>query len=203
MEEGITCLVLCPSTFDSPKLVWLMCTVLRPASRCRASTVLLDSAQCAECGRAAFIKNCCYIINKSIRNVGGQFVTASKKPPKYIHKKIHQPHCARQDCLSKHERSWGWEKLRCIQVHNVKHSVNTNTIQSKRLRNSACHPVAYSTEDQLLWRPEVLPVHEVEEFLLNAQRPRGQEEAVGTEEVTVQDNEQVHLSKHCWLLLFV
>ncbi|XP_005920890.1 mesoderm induction early response protein 2 isoform X2 [Haplochromis burtoni] len=49
---------------------------------------------------------------------------------------------------------------------------------------------AYSTEDQLLWRPGVLPVHEVEEFLLNAQRPRGQEEAVGTEEVIVQDNEQ-------------
>lgn len=141
MEEGITCLVLCPSTFDSPELVWLMCTVLWPASRCRTSTVLLDSAQCAECGRAAFIKNCCYIINKSIRNVGGQFVTASKKPPKYIHKKIHQPHCARQNCLSKHERESEcereelrhWEKPRCIQVHNVKHSANTNTIQSKRV----------------------------------------------------------------------
>lgn len=126
MEEGITCLVLCPSTFDSPELVWLMCTVLWPASRCRTSTVLLDSAQCAECGRAAFIKNCCYIINKSIRNVGGQFVTASKKPPKYIHKKIHQPHCARQNCLSKHvdawKREWVWkrraEALRKTEVYS-------------------------------------------------------------------------------------
>lgn len=26
-----------------------------------------------------------------------------------------------------------WEKPRCIQVHNVKHSANTNTIQSKRV----------------------------------------------------------------------
>lgn len=85
----------------------------------------------------------------------------------------------------------------------TRYKVNVSNVSAVSLRNCACHPLAYSTEDQLLWRPGVLPVHEVEEFLLNAQRPRGQEEAVGTEEVIVQDNEQVHLSKHCWLLLFV
>ncbi|XP_069551190.1 mesoderm induction early response protein 2 isoform X1 [Brachyistius frenatus] len=49
---------------------------------------------------------------------------------------------------------------------------------------------AYSSEDQLLWSPGVLPVQEVEEFLLNAQRARGQEGAVCTQGVAVQDNEQ-------------
>ncbi|XP_028299361.1 mesoderm induction early response protein 2 isoform X2 [Gouania willdenowi] len=44
----------------------------------------------------------------------------------------------------------------------------------------------YCSEDQLLWRPGVLPVQEVEEFLLSAQRSRGHD-GVG---VTVQDNEQ-------------
>lgn len=47
---------------------------------------------------------------------------------------------------------------------------------------------AYSNEDQLLWQPGVLPVQEVEEFLLHAQRPRSQERIKG---YTIQDNEQV------------
>ncbi|XP_023261029.1 mesoderm induction early response protein 2-like isoform X1 [Seriola lalandi dorsalis] len=51
---------------------------------------------------------------------------------------------------------------------------------------------AYSSEDQLLWRPGVLPVEEVEEFLLNTQRPHGQEGAACTlmQGNTVRDNEQ-------------
>ncbi|XP_035988026.1 mesoderm induction early response protein 2 [Fundulus heteroclitus] len=49
---------------------------------------------------------------------------------------------------------------------------------------------AYSNDDQLLWRPGLLPVQEVEEFLLNAQRLCGQEGAVWTQGATVQDNEQ-------------
>nr|XP_029135849.1 mesoderm induction early response protein 2 [Labrus bergylta] len=51
---------------------------------------------------------------------------------------------------------------------------------------------AYSSEDQLLWRPDVLPMQEVEEFLLYAQRSRGQEGAacLRTQGDTVQDNEQ-------------
>ncbi|XP_047444097.1 mesoderm induction early response protein 2 isoform X2 [Mugil cephalus] len=49
---------------------------------------------------------------------------------------------------------------------------------------------AYSSEDQLLWRPGILPVQEVEEFLLNAHRPCGHEGAVCTQGATVQDNEQ-------------
>lgn len=49
---------------------------------------------------------------------------------------------------------------------------------------------AYTNDDQLLWRPGVLPVQEVEEFLLNAQRLGGQEGAVWTQTATVQDNEQ-------------
>ncbi|XP_044054704.1 mesoderm induction early response protein 2 isoform X2 [Siniperca chuatsi] len=51
---------------------------------------------------------------------------------------------------------------------------------------------AYSSEDQLLWRPGVLPVQKVEEFLLYAQRPRGQEGAACTQTQgdTVRDNEQ-------------
>lgn len=49
---------------------------------------------------------------------------------------------------------------------------------------------AYSSEDQLLWTPGVLPMQEVEEFLLNVQTTRGQEGAVFTQGATVQDNEQ-------------
>ncbi|KAM9848413.1 mesoderm induction early response protein 2 [Aulostomus maculatus] len=49
-----------------------------------------------------------------------------------------------------------------------------------------------SEEDQLLWRPEVLPVQEVENFLLDAQRPHGQEGAAHkqTPGGTIRDNEQ-------------
>ncbi|XP_075341374.1 mesoderm induction early response protein 2 isoform X2 [Odontesthes bonariensis] len=49
---------------------------------------------------------------------------------------------------------------------------------------------AYSSEDQLLWKPGVLPVQEVEGFLRNAQRPRDQEGAVWVQGATVQDSEQ-------------
>lgn len=53
---------------------------------------------------------------------------------------------------------------------------------------------ACSSEDQLLWRPGVLSVQEVEEFLLYAQRPRVQERAACTQTQAdaVPDNEQVH-----------
>ncbi|XP_028443081.1 mesoderm induction early response protein 2 isoform X1 [Perca flavescens] len=49
-----------------------------------------------------------------------------------------------------------------------------------------------SSEDQLLWRPGVLPVQEVEEFLLNAQSPHGQQGAPCTQTRgdTVRDNQQ-------------
>lgn len=52
---------------------------------------------------------------------------------------------------------------------------------------------AYNSEDQLLWRPGELPVQEVEDFLLNAQRPHGQEGSAYTQTQgdTVRDNEQV------------
>ncbi|XP_042368148.1 mesoderm induction early response protein 2 isoform X2 [Plectropomus leopardus] len=51
---------------------------------------------------------------------------------------------------------------------------------------------ACSNEDQLLWRPGVLPVQEVEEFLLNAQRTYAQEGAPFTQTHghTVRDNQQ-------------
>ncbi|CAG5861423.1 unnamed protein product [Menidia menidia] len=49
---------------------------------------------------------------------------------------------------------------------------------------------AYSSEDQLLWKPEVLPAQEVEAFLHNAQRFRGQEGAEWIEGAPIQDNEQ-------------
>ncbi|XP_054645222.1 mesoderm induction early response protein 2 isoform X3 [Dunckerocampus dactyliophorus] len=51
---------------------------------------------------------------------------------------------------------------------------------------------AYTSEDQLLWRPDALPVQDVEEFLLRAQSPRGQEGAVCKQKCasTVRDNEQ-------------
>ncbi|XP_034439857.1 mesoderm induction early response protein 2 [Hippoglossus hippoglossus] len=60
--------------------------------------------------------------------------------------------------------------------------LNPNTYQEK----------VDSSEDQLLWRPGVLPVQEVEEFLLNTQRPRRQEGAARTsmQANTVRDNEQ-------------
>lgn len=57
-----------------------------------------------------------------------------------------------------------------------------------------CRHPAYRDDDQLLWRPGVLPVQEVEEFLLNAQKLCIQEWAVWTQGVPVQDNEQVHQS---------
>uniref|UniRef100_A0A3P8UF18 Mesoderm induction early response 1, family member 2 n=1 Tax=Cynoglossus semilaevis TaxID=244447 RepID=A0A3P8UF18_CYNSE len=49
-----------------------------------------------------------------------------------------------------------------------------------------------STEDQLLWKPGVLPVQEVEEFLLSTKRPRVEKGAAHTlmSGVTVRDNEQ-------------
>ncbi|XP_061594147.1 mesoderm induction early response protein 2 [Cololabis saira] len=49
---------------------------------------------------------------------------------------------------------------------------------------------AYSSEDQLLWKPGVLSEQEVEEFLLNAQRPRGPDGVVWTQDPAVNDNEQ-------------
>ncbi|CAJ1060460.1 LOW QUALITY PROTEIN: mesoderm induction early response protein 2 [Xyrichtys novacula] len=55
-----------------------------------------------------------------------------------------------------------------------------------------CQERAHSSEDQLLWKPGVLPVQDVEEFLMCAQRLRGQEGAsyLRTHGDTVQDNEQ-------------
>ncbi|KAM8874438.1 mesoderm induction early response protein 2 [Spinachia spinachia] len=51
---------------------------------------------------------------------------------------------------------------------------------------------ACSSEDQCLWRPGVLSVQEVEDFLLNAQRPSGQEGTARTQTQrdTVRDNQQ-------------
>nr|XP_057930345.1 mesoderm induction early response protein 2 isoform X2 [Doryrhamphus excisus] len=51
---------------------------------------------------------------------------------------------------------------------------------------------AYNSEDQLLWRPGDLPPQDVEDFLLSAQTPRGQEGAVCRQPCagTVRDNEQ-------------
>uniref|UniRef100_A0A1A7WRV1 Mesoderm induction early response 1, family member 2 n=1 Tax=Iconisemion striatum TaxID=60296 RepID=A0A1A7WRV1_9TELE len=46
------------------------------------------------------------------------------------------------------------------------------------------------SEDQLLWKPEVLPMQEVEDFLLNTQRSHRQEGAVWTQGATVPDSEQ-------------
>lgn len=55
-----------------------------------------------------------------------------------------------------------------------------------------CQERAYSSEDQLLWRPGVLPMQEVEDFLLYAQKSRGQEGAacLQTQGDFIQDNEQ-------------
>lgn len=54
-------------------------------------------------------------------------------------------------------------------------------------------PLACSSDDQCLWRPGVLSVQEVEDFLLNAQRPYGQQgtECTQTQKDTVRDNQQV------------
>ncbi|XP_040040545.2 mesoderm induction early response protein 2 isoform X2 [Gasterosteus aculeatus] len=51
---------------------------------------------------------------------------------------------------------------------------------------------ACSSDDQCLWRPGVLSVQEVEDFLLNAQRPYGQQgtECTQTQKDTVRDNQQ-------------
>ncbi|KAM7410002.1 hypothetical protein PAMA_001464 [Pampus argenteus] len=51
---------------------------------------------------------------------------------------------------------------------------------------------AYNTGDQLLWRPGELPVQEVEDFLLNAQRTQNQEGLAytQTQRDAVRDNEQ-------------
>ncbi|KAM3876083.1 mesoderm induction early response protein 2 [Diretmus argenteus] len=51
---------------------------------------------------------------------------------------------------------------------------------------------AYDSEDQLLWSPGVLPLQEVEEFLLSAQRPGSQEGAAHTQIPVdiVRDDEQ-------------
>lgn len=58
-----------------------------------------------------------------------------------------------------------------------------------------CVCPAYSNEDQLLWTPAVLPVQEVEDFLIYAQRPHGQRGAAGARShgTMVRDNEQVML----------
>uniref|UniRef100_A0A673A290 Mesoderm induction early response 1, family member 2 n=1 Tax=Sphaeramia orbicularis TaxID=375764 RepID=A0A673A290_9TELE len=57
---------------------------------------------------------------------------------------------------------------------------------------TVCYIVSYNSEDQLLWRPGVLPVQEVEEFLLKTQRPQSQEGAACTQTQgdSVRDNEQ-------------
>lgn len=51
----------------------------------------------------------------------------------------------------------------------------------------------FCCEDQLLWRPGVLPGKEVEEFLLYVQKPCDQQVAAGTQTPgdSVRDNEQV------------
>lgn len=56
-----------------------------------------------------------------------------------------------------------------------------------------CVCLAYSNEDQLLWTPAILPVQEVEDFLIYAQRPHGQRAPAGARShgAMVRDNEQV------------
>lgn len=51
---------------------------------------------------------------------------------------------------------------------------------------------AYSNEDQLLWMPGILPMQDVEDFLIYAQRPHGQRGAAGPQAhgAMVRDNEQ-------------
>lgn len=52
---------------------------------------------------------------------------------------------------------------------------------------------ASSHDDQLLWTPAVLPVQEVEDFLVYAQRPHGRRGTAGSRShgAMVRDNEQV------------
>lgn len=54
-------------------------------------------------------------------------------------------------------------------------------------------PPDFCCEDQLLWRPGVLPGKEVEEFLLYVHKHCDQQEAAGTQTAgdAVRDNEQV------------
>lgn len=54
-------------------------------------------------------------------------------------------------------------------------------------------PLDFCCEDQLLWRPGVLPGKEVEEFLLYVQKQCDQQGAAGTQTPgdAVRDNEQV------------
>ncbi|XP_077391372.1 mesoderm induction early response protein 2 isoform X3 [Festucalex cinctus] len=57
---------------------------------------------------------------------------------------------------------------------------------------SLCPVYNRTNEDQLLWRPDALPLLEVEHFLLNVQRPRAQEGSVFKQTCAdiVRDNEQ-------------
>lgn len=74
------------------------------------------------------------------------------------------------------------------------HRVTTGMRLVSHLRTlPSCVSPAYSNEDQLLWTPAVLPVQEVEDFLIYAQRPHGQRGAAGahTHGAVVRDNEQV------------
>lgn len=56
-----------------------------------------------------------------------------------------------------------------------------------------CAPLDFCCDDQLLWRPGVLPGKEVEEFLLYVQKHCDQQGAAGTQTPgdAVRDNEQV------------
>lgn len=86
-----------------------------------------------------------------------------------------------QERGSRLERHWG-------------HSVNTGMRLVSHLRTRlCCVSPAYSNEDQLLWTPAFLPVQEVEDFLIYAQRPHGQRGAPGAQAhgAMVPDNEQV------------
>ncbi|XP_013890152.1 mesoderm induction early response protein 2 [Austrofundulus limnaeus] len=58
------------------------------------------------------------------------------------------------------------------------------------INSYSCQEIACSSEDQLLWRPGVLPVQEEEDFLLNVQRYHDQEGAVCNKGAIVRDNEQ-------------
>lgn len=60
------------------------------------------------------------------------------------------------------------------------------------LSSYTCQERDCSSVDQLLWTPAVLPLQQVEEFLLNAQRPHGQKGATWTQTQgdTVRDNQQ-------------
>lgn len=86
-----------------------------------------------------------------------------------------------QERGSRLERHWG-------------HRVNTGMRLVSHLRTRlCCVSPAYSNEDQLLWTPAFLPVQQVEDFLIYAQRPQGQRGAAGAQAhgAMVRDNEQV------------